>query len=119
MSTPYPPDVLIDENESRELLGIPWQDWRQEYAERVRRHFLGEWFHKAHCKAMPLLDILYWMSPIATWGPETQKLREAAALYSNSPYLPENCMTIGNPLYPKGHPLRMESRLQGNRPEET
>ena len=68
---------------------------------------------------MVLLDTLYWMSPIATWGPEMQKLREAAALYSNSPYMPEDCMTIGNPFYPKGHPMRLESSRHAIRPEGT
>gem|GEM_PF-3089442 len=51
---------------------------------------------------MTMRQVLGFMSPVATWGPETQKLREAAALYCGSPYVPHDCFCVGNPFYPNG-----------------
>lgn len=98
--------MTIDETTSTELLKIPWEKWTPEHAELVRRHFLGRWVHKAQCADLTLLESMGFMSPVATWGPETQKLREAAALYCNSPYIPHECFTVNNPFYPGGCPYR-------------
>ena len=75
--------MKLDESKATELLKTPWQDWTPQHAELVRRHFLDTWYHKPHCADMPLNHVLGWMTPLFTWGPENQKLREAAADYMN------------------------------------
>lgn len=81
---PIPSGMRLDESKATELLQTPWQNWTPQQAESVRRHFLGTWYHKAHCADKPLGHVLHWMRSLFTWGPQNQKLREAAAHYVNS-----------------------------------
>jgi len=73
--------MLLDEAFATEMLQTSWRDWTPQQAEAVRRHFLGPWFHKAHCRDIPLDGVLDWMTSIMTYGPEIQRLREAASDY--------------------------------------
>jgi hypothetical protein len=73
--------MRLDEDFAIQTLQTPWQNWTPEIAESVRRHFLGPWFHKPHCAEMRLDKVIYWMTAVHSYGPENQRLREAAARY--------------------------------------
>jgi hypothetical protein len=76
--------MRLDEHFATQTLKTPWQEWTPEIAESVRRHFLGPWIHKAHCREMPLGKVLGFVRVLTTCGPENQRLREAVADYLNN-----------------------------------